>query len=152
MSITFLALLIVTWAVVIFSLSLLFVFGGGQVVQITATEIDSAFNDAIGNTDEMDYVVSGLNPDDLADLVAGINQDEADDFISGVNQDDVNDVVSGINQDDVNDVVSSINQDDLGDFIDDLGPDPVPRRIIPRGVSRVDGRPSNFKRRRIVLK
>ncbi|AEO98173.1 hypothetical protein EPVG_00307 [Emiliania huxleyi virus 201] len=140
MSITFLALLIVTWAVVIFSLSLLFVFGGGQVlVPETATEIDSAFNDSIGNTDEMDYVVSGLNPDDLDDLVAGLNPDDLDDLVAGVNQDDVNDVVSGI------------NEDDLAYFIDDIGPDPVPGSIRPRGISKVDGRPSNFKRRRIML-
>lgn len=105
MSITFLALLIVTWAVVIFSLSLLFVFGGGQAVPITetATEIDNAFNDAIGNTDEMDYVVSGLNQDDLTDLVDGLNQD---DFVSGV------------------------NQNDLANFIDDV--DPGPPRGIPQ--------------------
>ena len=140
MSNLFIALIIVIWAVVTFSLSLLFVFGGGQAVPITetATEIDSAFNDAIGNHDEMDYVVSGLNQDDLADLAVGLNQDEVDDFVTGVNQDDMNDFVSGI------------NQNDLADFIDDVGQLPI--RIRPRGGPQVDGRTSNFKRRRIGLR
>lgn len=86
MSIAFLALLIVTWAVVIFSLSLLFVFGGGQVVPITATatEIDSAFNDATGNNDDLVDFVSGINQDDLVDFVSGVNQDDLADFIDDV--------------------------------------------------------------------
>ena len=73
MSIAFLVILIVTWAVVIFSLGLLFVFGGGQVVPITATEteIDNAFNDATGN-------------DELAEFVSGFNQDEMSAFVDSL--------------------------------------------------------------------
>lgn len=65
------------WAVVIFSLSLPFIFGGQMYPTITGTsvELSNAFDDATGDTDALSEIVDSGNPNELfTEYIADISQ------------------------------------------------------------------------------
>ena len=73
MNSTYILLLIVMWAVVIFSLSLPFIFGGQMypTITVTTSELNNAFDNAIGDNNALS--VDSVNPNELSDYIADLS-------------------------------------------------------------------------------